>query len=184
MHQEINSPDMNKERETLRTPLFPSTHSSHLCSQEHAGWGVPKLSLPPGVGNPRYATVSINSFFTSMQPWTGWVGAPKLSLTPGAGNPRYATVSINSFFASMLPWTGWVGAPKLSLPPGAGNPRYATVSINSFFASMQPWTGWVGATKLSLPPGAGNPRYATVGKCTRMRFHCPNDLVVLRICVT
>jgi len=36
-------------------PLFP-THSSHLCCHERVGWGAPKLSLPPGAGNPRYAT--------------------------------------------------------------------------------------------------------------------------------
>ena len=37
-------------------PLFP-THSSHLYCHERAG-GAPKLSLPPGAGNPTYATAA------------------------------------------------------------------------------------------------------------------------------
>ena len=41
-----------------------------------------------------------NSFFSSMQPWTGWVGSPKLSLPPGAGNPGYATSGKNITQAS------------------------------------------------------------------------------------
>ena len=32
------------------------THSSHPCCHERSGWGAPKLTLPPGAGNPRYAT--------------------------------------------------------------------------------------------------------------------------------
>ena len=75
-------------RETPGTPLFPSTHSSHLCSHEQAGWGRQNWVCPRVRGNPRYATVSINSFFASMLPWTGWVGALILSLPPGAGKPQ------------------------------------------------------------------------------------------------
>jgi len=39
----------------LLTPLLLPTYSSHLYS-----WlGAPKLTLPPGTGNPRYATVAM-----------------------------------------------------------------------------------------------------------------------------
>jgi len=33
-------------RETLGTPLFPSTHSSHLCCHERARWGRQKWVCP------------------------------------------------------------------------------------------------------------------------------------------